>query len=122
MTGKYQQGLTVCGRGIELFANLLVSTESVDLGEPLGAARFHQLAQLPQGDAILRRPPLHRRHAAGPAAAARSPPDNPLALSTTILFILNLNQKYCAKPETDNYVYGDDKYGLMRNKNLFASE
>lgn len=72
--------LTICGRCVQFLANILRPAERVDLGQPLGAARLHELAQLPQRDAILRRPPLHRRHGAGPAAAARTTPDNPLAL------------------------------------------
>lgn len=72
--------LTICGRCVKFLAYVLRPAERVDLGQPLGAARFHELAQLPQRDAILRRPPLHRRHGAGPAAAARTTPDNPLAL------------------------------------------
>lgn len=72
--------LTVCGRCVQLLAYLLRPSERVDLGQALGAARLHQLAQLPQRDAILRRPPFHRRHGAGLAAAARTKPDNPLAL------------------------------------------
>lgn len=71
---------TVCGRCVKLLANFLRPSERVDLCYALGAARLHQLAQLPQGDAILRRPPLHGGHGAGLAAAARTKPDNPLAL------------------------------------------
>lgn len=74
--------LTVRRGGVQLFANVMSAAERVDLGHPLCAARLHQLAQLPQRDAILRRAALHRRHAAG----LRTPPDNTLALEQSKRF------------------------------------
>lgn len=38
---------TICGRCVELLAYVLRTAERVDLGHTLGAARLHQLAQLP---------------------------------------------------------------------------
>lgn len=91
--------LTICGRCVKFLAYILRPAERVDLGQPLGAARLHELAQLPQRDAILRRPPLHRRHGAGPAAAARTTPDNPLALKQyhirrLDLSMVNVNERF----------------------------
>lgn len=57
--------LTVRGRGVEFLADVVSASERVDLGYALGAARLHELAQLAQRDAVLRRPALHRGHAAG---------------------------------------------------------
>lgn len=58
----WKRKVTFVGGGVKLLAELLRAAKHVELLDAFGSTVLHQLSQLLQRHAVLRRPPVYRRH------------------------------------------------------------